>query len=153
MHKNLVWILPVIQNCNIWWSSFQNWMNLSREEVYMTLPGNPLPGLSKRVLTNFNNISVLQHFNELWSNGSEVIWHYERCGKNNPERHLSLGLFIGETKVANDQHVGIIPTSWSSKLQKFVFVVTIVVNYTLKRNHNKYNPFNNMEFDSCKRFP
>lgn len=58
--------------------------------------------ITKWILVNSNNFSVLKNCFVLGSNWAKIDWHQQRCGKDRPQCHLGLWLFVAEPKVSNN---------------------------------------------------
>ena len=57
---------------------------------------------AQRILIDRNNFLVFEDCFVVWLDGPQVHGHQKRGGKYCPHRHLSLALFVRQTKVADD---------------------------------------------------
>lgn len=75
-----------------------------------------------------NNFFILQNSLVLWPNRPEINGHEQRRRQYGPERHLRFALLVAQSKVADDQHVGIVPVARTSIGYNRVLIVTVIVD-------------------------
>ena len=83
---------------------------------------------SQPVLVNVDDLSVLKDGLVLGPDGSQVDRHEKGGGEDGPHGHLRLALLVAQPKVADDQHVGIVPVARAGVGNDGVLVVAVVVD-------------------------
>ena len=121
---------PIIDRHNLRTLRSHDWTDWSDEKVNMFPSRHSPPGNPKRILSYLQDFTVLKDLGKLRPDRSEVIGHDEGRREHWPEGHLCPGLLQRETKVADHQHVRVIPASGTRHLEEPVLVVSIKVNNT-----------------------
>ena len=103
-------------------------MHRSDEKVHMLPSRHSFPRNSKGIPSYLEDLRVLKYLRKLRPDGPEVIGHDEGRCKHHPERHLCPGLLQRKAKVADDQHVWVIPASRARHFKEPVLVVSIKIN-------------------------
>jgi len=75
-----------------------------------------------------DNFLILQNGLILWSDRPEIDRHEQWRRQYGPDRHLRFALLVAQPKVADNQHIGIVPVTRSSVGYNCILIVAIIID-------------------------